>query len=264
MSNEHDDLPSLEPKSSELTELVEFARSDLPSDEQWAALTAQMANIWQAPPTAGGDPLEGPISGVSPAAKAASGGGKAAVGAGVGLPAAVKVAGVAVLSGALASGLWFAAKPAPLPESKSVASAPSQVEPAPEGQTPPATVLPETPAVDVSQAGAEASLAAREPAPKTQATLGPSKAPPSELRLLTQARDQLGKNPQQSLALCREHQRRYPQGQLAQEREVLMIEALTRLRRDQEASQRRNQFGKTFPDSPHQSRVKQGTDNPTQ
>lgn len=236
---------------------MEFARSDLPSDEQWAALTAQMANLWGGE-TAGLDQPDAPISHVSPASKAGAGGAtKAAAGAGAALPGVAKVAGIAALAGALASGAWFASS-STAPKTPTLATAPSVVASPSHAAV---SEQPKPPSIEPNSPEAPA-LAAEEVAHASSAISAPQKAaaPPSELRLLKHAREQLAKNPGQSLALCRQHQRLYPNGQLAQEREVLLIEALTRLNRDREAGQRRTQFGKAFPDSAHQSRVEQRTE----
>jgi hypothetical protein len=255
VSDSSDNLPPIEPKSAELADLVEFARSDLPTDEQWAALTAQMSNVWGGESTAGFDQPEAPISHVSPAAKAGSGV-KAASSASVALPGVAKVAGVAALAGALASGAWFASNTSVTRGPAAITTAVTVVEPSAASEPESA----QSPALESWLQAADA------PAPTTPNTAtavsasSKSTAPPSELRLLTRARDQLSKNPEQALASCRQHQRLYPNGQLAEEREVLLIEALSRLNRDREAGQRRTQFGKTFPDSAHQSRVKQGSE----
>jgi hypothetical protein len=276
MSDDAEGFP-LAPKSAELTQLVEFARSDLPSDEQWAALTAQLAGVWGAGAGGGGDQAgleqpgldqtSGPISHVSPTAAktgaggqaGAAGGVKAASQASIVLPGVAKVAGFAALAGALASGVWFASSPAaPVVPPTLMTTAPIASAPIASAPSVAAEVRVEAAAPELH----DLETSAPEPKPLSVAN-GPSKvaAGASELSLLTRARDQLSKDPEQSLALCRQHQRMYPHGQLAQEREVLLIEALGRLNREKEAGRRRTQFGKTFPDSPHQSRIKQGSGN---
>jgi hypothetical protein len=59
-----------------------------------------------------------------------------------------------------------------------------------------------------------------------------------EARLLESARAALGNNPARALELASEHQRGYPSGQLAAEREVIAVDALLRLGRRQEAEER--------------------------
>jgi len=57
-------------------------------------------------------------------------------------------------------------------------------------------------------------------------------------------------NAQQALTLGAQHERRFPAGQLAEEREVIVIEALIALGRRSEAGARTERFRKTFPSSP--------------
>jgi hypothetical protein len=64
------------------------------------------------------------------------------------------------------------------------------------------------------------------------------------------------------LSLTREHARRFPQGALAQEREVIAIEALSRLGRTEAARQRGTQFERQYPGSAHQPKVEQVTRPP--
>jgi hypothetical protein len=72
-----------------------------------------------------------------------------------------------------------------------------------------------------------------------------------EDQLLEKARRALGSDPNRALALTREHARSYPSGVLAQEREVIAIEALKRLGRAGEADARRGTFEERYPQSAH-------------
>ncbi len=78
---------------------------------------------------------------------------------------------------------------------------------------------------------------------------------PNEGAILLRARQQLGTDPGAALALTDEHARRFPSGSLTQEREVLAIEALTRLGRTSDARARLAAFRDRFPQSPHISRL---------
>lgn len=194
--------------------------------------------------------------------------------------AALKAVGLVVVAGGLGTGAWYqwAERGSERTPAGSAAPVnPAPVNPAPqsgEGLAPP-VVVPEpeqgVPLADGPAAAAPATdVPVGEPAENRVAGDGqrgvagassrelqnPRVAAPSELSLLARARESLTSNPERTLALCRRHAQLYPQGQLAQEREVLLIEALERLKRDKEAAQRRQEFGKLFPDSPHQSRVK--------
>jgi hypothetical protein len=78
---------------------------------------------------------------------------------------------------------------------------------------------------------------------------------PSEPVLLEQARKALASAPAAALALTNEHAARFPHGALAQEREVIAIEALRRLHRSAEAESRSAAFAKAYPGSAHRRMV---------
>jgi hypothetical protein len=73
--------------------------------------------------------------------------------------------------------------------------------------------------------------------------------------LLEQARRALASSPATALSLTNQDAARFPRGALAQEREVIAIEALRRLGRGAEADRRAAAFAQTFPGSAHQRRV---------
>jgi hypothetical protein len=79
--------------------------------------------------------------------------------------------------------------------------------------------------------------------------------PVAELALLSRARRVLLASPERALALTDEHARSYPQGALAEEREVLAIEALVKAGRRDEAQKRRDEFARTHPRSAHLARL---------
>jgi hypothetical protein len=78
---------------------------------------------------------------------------------------------------------------------------------------------------------------------------------PSEGALLLRARQQLGSDPASTLALTDEHARRFPNGTLAPEREVLAIEALAALGRTSDARTRLSAFADRYPQSRHLARL---------
>ncbi len=89
----------------------------------------------------------------------------------------------------------------------------------------------------------------------------------AELILLKRARAALETAPQRALSLSGEHQTRFPRGVLAQEREVIAIEALIRLGRHGRAERRAARFNQRFPASAHRRRLdallnKQSNDKP--
>src|SRR6478735_3171205 len=85
---------------------------------------------------------------------------------------------------------------------------------------------------------------------KAPASAPPAK-PPSEAFLIRSAKSALPHSTRQARAYLERHQRLYPSGQLAQEREVLLIEVLRSEGRVADANTRAQQFEQKNPDSPH-------------
>jgi hypothetical protein len=122
---------------------------------------------------------------------------------------------------------------------------------------PPASVnaAPSVPAVEPPPAAEQPSAPAK-PAPSV--LKGTRERAPDEAKLLEQARRALSTNPSQALAITRRHQALYPNGALAQEREVIAIEALRRLGKSGQASERADSFEQKYPDSAHRRTVEKG------
>jgi hypothetical protein len=102
-------------------------------------------------------------------------------------------------------------------------------------------------------APAEASAAS---APQAKSAT-PSAAPrgPSEAALVDTARSIVKSNPRRALALAEQHRRLYPEGVLAQEREVIAIEALALLGRGDAARSRADEYRAKSPHSVHGQRL---------
>ena len=81
-------------------------------------------------------------------------------------------------------------------------------------------------------------------------------SPDAELTLLEQAQATLDRDPTTALALAEQHAKLYPRGLFAQEREILAIEALLKLRQRSAALSRAKDFAQRYPDSPHTRRVR--------
>jgi hypothetical protein len=113
----------------------------------------------------------------------------------------------------------------------------------------PEQVVPET-----ASAGAAPAAVPAEPAATPVTSVAPVPAP-SEGALLLRARQQLPSDPQLALELTDEAGRRYPDGVLAPEREVLAIEALVRLGQLPSARARFAVFRVAYPQSPHLARL---------
>ena len=79
----------------------------------------------------------------------------------------------------------------------------------------------------------------------------------AEARLLESARAALGTEPAQTLEIVQQHQRLYPDGQLAAERELLAVDALLRLGQRAEAVTRAAPRLRQAPDSLYARRLRQ-------
>lgn len=232
MSDSVDPVRLVEPGSeapARLRELFEAARTDLPGPAELARMRARLPEASGAP----GGP--GPTTGAGLL-------GKVVIGAGA-------LAGL----GALLAGLFIAqgAEAPPEVESTSPPVATTAPEAAPSPAEPSPPVAPTEPEVAAPEQPEPEQRARRAPS-----AVAPQRAPAtSEAALLERARRALSTAPRTALALTEEHRQKFPQGVLTQEREVIAIEALRRLGRGGEASDRAGDFQKEFPDSPHRARV---------
>jgi hypothetical protein len=79
--------------------------------------------------------------------------------------------------------------------------------------------------------------------------------PLAELDLLERAQRILTRDPRRALELLTRHRAAYPAGELSQERDVLLLDALARLRMSSELQARGRAFLQRWPASPHRARV---------
>lgn len=86
-------------------------------------------------------------------------------------------------------------------------------------------------------------------------TPSPALVPPTEPDLLGRAHAALARNPHTAWMLVGEHERLYPNGTMAQEREVVAIDALVRMGREAEARTRAARFSSRYPSSALRGRV---------
>lgn len=86
--------------------------------------------------------------------------------------------------------------------------------------------------------------------PKRAAPVG-SNTSVQEFELIRAARAALPTDPARALALARTHEKKFPHGVLAQEREVIVISALKKLGKTGEADSRADAFKKSHPESAH-------------
>jgi hypothetical protein len=124
------------------------------------------------------------------------------------------------------------------------------------------TALPQRPAPAMSVVTALPAApempAAKDETPAVPERRAANQSPPvwDEPRLIEQARRALASEPRRALALSREHQRRFPTGALALEREVIVIEALARTGSSAEARRRALAFEARYPQSIHTPRIR--------
>jgi hypothetical protein len=174
----------------------------------------------------------------------------ATVSKGSALAAAAKMKLVASLltigAGVAAVGVyWKIASHEPPPTAEAVSPAtPARRTPA----APPAlSPSVEAPTVSVAIPEAPAPIPRQKP---------PASNPEAEAAILRDAQDALRSDPGHALDLCKDHERRFAGGMLAQEREVIAIHALVRLGEMQKANARAQKFASTYPHSSHLQRIR--------
>jgi hypothetical protein len=91
------------------------------------------------------------------------------------------------------------------------------------------------------------------PAPKPSAS--PEDSLKGEAELLNKAHRALATDPSTALAIAREHAKRYPRGQLAAERELLLVQALVKLGRRSEAEARGRELREAAPNNIYEERL---------
>lgn len=135
------------------------------------------------------------------------------------------------------------------------------VAPGPSGESLPRALPPRL----IARVPSAKAVSGTEPASATAATAPePPAAPPpteTEFSLVEKAQRALGSDPQRALALADRGESVYPTGPLAQEREVVAIEALIKLGRLDDARARGDRFARTFPGSAHAPRITQLLDS---
>ena len=242
-----------------LRELLESAEVDAPSDRQLERLTAKVAFLFDLPPGGGDGGAGGGGGGGGPPAPTAPVGGVTAAAGGFGVKALV-AAGVVAIGGVV--GVVALREPAPPPVIERptpivpIAVAP-KVELPPEPDLPKAEEPPTKPPPPVKPVVKVAPAVAPTPVEPTKATPPPPPAnPDEELAALDDAitAARAGR-PAQALAAVDAHLAKFPQSALAQEREVIAIEALVTLGRRDDAKARLTSFRSKWPTSTHLVRL---------
>jgi hypothetical protein len=233
--------------------LLRSGKDDLPSAARLEGLAARLgpllggAAVGGIGETPAPDPVPGPAVPPDPSAAASAASGSTVAAKAIGVGAAVAI---------LVGGAWLLTRPDPVTKTAPSVAAPvqqspaSRIEPsvAAEPPAPAAEPPPAAPESAAPKASPPASEAAREKA-----------SGPSESALLAQAQAALRTDPARALALTREHKRRFPKGALAQEREVIAIQALNRMGDGESARKRAKDFENSYPGSAHRRKVQDET-----
>lgn len=226
--SEHDPRWRDDPELDEgLRALLEAGAAELPHDEQLERLEARLFPL--IPPGGGG--------------------GVPATSVGVLAKAALALGGLAAIAGAV----WMTTQP-----SSRIPAEPVAVGPLDTDASIVASAAIESAASVIPAAVADTSADAGRGTPRpVVASERPARAadPASELALVEAAQSVLASSPTRALALTRTHSRDYPDGALAQEREVIAIDALMRLDRAPAARTRAARFHERWPTSAHGRRV---------
>jgi hypothetical protein len=218
--------------SDALRAALSAGRDELPDATQLASLSARLG------------PLLGPGGGAGGGGAGGAGGGGAAAGGTT--AGAAKVIGALAAAAAVGGAIWYGVTPdAPrAPPRERAPEVEVSIEPPviapieesiPEGLDPP--VAPDPPRVRA------------EPRPALETD------PDAELALIRSAQDALRSSPARALELTAEHERRFGEGTLAQEREVVAIDALARASRADDARARAQRFHARWPRSAHRRRI---------
>jgi TolA-binding protein len=101
----------------------------------------------------------------------------------------------------------------------------------------------------------QASAVSAARAAPAESASGSEDALAGEAKLLNQAHVAMAADPQQALAIAGEHAKRYPRGQLAAERELILVQALVKLGRVREAEARGRALRKNTPSSIYGERL---------
>lgn len=181
-------------------------------------------------------------------------------------PAAARSGWLKLIAGGLlvigaALGIWRGAVSGPHLEPPITAEPQPAAQPAPAEVAPsPATAPAATPPIPLEPSGMAGGASAHphRTAPRVNRSAPVLEAftdPGAELVLLRRAKADARSAPAHALQLVAEHEQRFPNGVLVEEREVIAIEALLASRQRAASEARAARFFKRFPNSAHARRV---------
>lgn len=229
--------------SSELRELLDSARGDEPTPEQLTALAGRLGPL-----------LTPPVG--APSSTPASSAGSTVTATGVKLKLLTGVALAVLAGGSFQAGRVFERARATAPSAPVVTERPRPLaEPRVDVPPPPPAPV-DAPAAPAAPVMPTPSSRPRAPEHRPAAPTPAAASLDEELGLLESAYGALQRgDAAAALALAQGHAGRFPEGALAQEREVLAIDALMRLGRRSEAETRARTFQARYPTSTHWVRI---------
>src|SRR5262245_34729660 len=241
MSEQHDPRRLLgDPEFAELEGGLRSARARGPSAEQLARMRAALGLAAAPAPSAPPAPVAAPASSARVSWLKLIAGGVLVIGAAI--------------------GLWRGAVRGPHLEPPGVTAPRSLAQPAPAPVAPAPAPAPTTPPPAVREHGGAGASSA--PLHRTAARVVRSAAknaapadPAAELALLKRAKADARSAPAHALALVAEHEQRFPNGVLVEEREVIAIEALLASGQRGAGEARAARFFTRFANSAHARRV---------
>ena len=246
----------LDPLPRELADLFESERArPAPSGATYVRILDRVSSTLVSGGPSGGDDGGSPGGDAGPPA---AGGAGTSAGAGAGKLGALGSRAVGMLAAAFLVGTGagaaihaLLATPASVapPAASPVAQAPAPTTSAAPGETVPRMAVDDLPNVSVTPASARAlpvgsASARRDDAPAKDTSLAGERALLEEARMAMAQ----GRAPAAIVALTR-HESEFPRGRLAEEREVMLVQALARAGRTAEAQGRARAFRERYPDS---------------
>jgi hypothetical protein len=114
---------------------------------------------------------------------------------------------------------------------------------------------PEKPTPPEGKRSSPASAASMGHVAPAEASSASADALAGEAKLLNEAHAAMATDPRKALAIASEHTKRYPRGQLAAERELILVQALIKLGRVREAEARGRALRKSTPSSIYSERL---------
>lgn len=245
MSEEWKDPPRLVDTTDDsfLRDVLRAGEAELGTETQMAEVAAKLGPI----ASSGGGGREGSGGGSAGGAPHATGG---VVAAGF----STKVAGIVGVGALIAAAGYFASSSPTTPTGRTMASATPIAVAASASASASATA--DAPrAVDESAPLVSAAVTTNATASSAPARPGARLTDEDEVQLVQRAQSALKSHPAEALGLADAHARRFSNGLLAQEREVIAIDALTRLGRLESAKARARRFKERHPSSTHLGRI---------